>query len=295
MDFAKNNADIVAGVVFQPVALVGRINYEELMDLRYTTSDLKRDINKHTNNAITKFYPIATTAKLTKLLAWFDDQPAFAMLSHKDCGFATILIVNSKNEWEPLENFFDGVGLVKWANKVYDMVSNKEVPKPTGLLGSINLKDYGVIAETVGKFIDDITNLGYRQMMKAYFFAGMLKYIKNPQKIFTSKTYQSFVKLVFRPNFASAEGFLQTKNLLISAMHFQDAYNFDLERVCQCLVHYGVIDPDDPSKVREIPFCSYNTIHRPIIEKALALQDAKAEKPEVIQGKIESYLESIKE
>ena len=42
------------------------------MDLRYTTSDLKVDINKATNNSITQFYPLATTAKFTKLLAWFD-------------------------------------------------------------------------------------------------------------------------------------------------------------------------------------------------------------------------------
>jgi hypothetical protein len=53
-------------------------------------------------------------------------------------------------------------------------------------------------------------------------------------------------------------------------MHFQDSYNFDLDRVKRCLVHYGVIDPDDPTRVLEIPFCSYNTLHRENIEKRLA-------------------------
>jgi uncharacterized radical SAM superfamily Fe-S cluster-containing enzyme len=295
LDYAKENADVVSGVVFQPVSLCGRISFEELMDLRYTTSDLKKAINEHTNGGIKRFYPIATTAKFTKLLAWFDDMPEFGMTSHSDCGFATIIVVNDKGEWEPIENFFDAEGLIKWANNVYDMVHDKKVPKPTGLLGSINLEDYGGLASTIGKFIDDITNLGYKQMMKAYFFAGLLKYVKNPSKILSSKTYQSFAKLVFAPNLASAAQFLHSKNLMISAMHFQDAYNFDLNRVKSCLVHYGVIDPDDSTKVREIPFCAMNTVHRENIEKALALEDQQAEKPEVITQRISSYIDSIEE
>jgi uncharacterized radical SAM superfamily Fe-S cluster-containing enzyme len=44
--------------------------------------------------------------------------------------------------------------------------------------------------------------------------------------------------------------------LFIGAMHFMDAYNFDLERVRRCVIHYGL--PDG----RIVPFCAYNTIHR---------------------------------
>jgi len=294
MDYAKENNDVVAGIVFQPVSLCGRINYEELMELRYTTSDLKVDINKATNNAVTKFYPIATTSKLTKLLGWLDDVQAFGMTSHADCGFATICVINDKNEWEPIENFFDVEGLISWSNKVYDMVVEKEVPKPTGLLPKgFNLEDYGAIASTIGKFIDDMTTLGYRQMMKAYFFAGVLRYIKDPAKVLTSKTYQSFAKLVMAPNLASAGNFLLSRNTLISCMHFQDAYNFDLDRVSKCLVHYGVIDPNDSSKVLEVPFCAHNTIHRERLEEANVISDMEARKPEEIQKEIETYLETM--
>ncbi len=293
LEFAKHNSDVVAGVVFQPVSLCGRINYEELMDLRYTTSDLKVDINKATNNAITKFYPIATTAKFTKLLSWFDDVPAFAMVSHQDCGFATICVINDKDEWEPLENFFDVEGLVRWANKTWDMVSKKETPKPTSLLKGVKIADFGVVANTIAKFVDDMTSLGYRQMMKAYFLAGALRYVKNPQKVLFSKTMKSFTKLIFSPNLTTAGDFLQTKNLMISAMHFQDAYNFDLERVQSCLVHYGVINPEDRSKVLEVPFCAMNTLHRERLERANALPNEKAEKAEVIQQRIEFDLKAL--
>jgi hypothetical protein len=60
-------------------------------------------------------------------------------------------------------------------------------------------------------------------------------------------------------------GKLHRKMLLISSMHFMDPYNFDLERVQQCCIHYGV--PDG----RIIPFCTMNSIHRSTIEKRLGV------------------------
>ena len=130
-------------------------------------------------------------------------------------------------------------------------------------------------------------------MMKAYYFAGVLRYIKDPAKILTSKTYQSFAKIVMSPNLASAGNFLLSRNLMISAMHFQDAYNFDLDRVKSCLVHYGVIDPDDPSKTLEVPFCAMNTLHRERLEEANVKSELEAKKPEIIQKEIETYLENM--
>jgi hypothetical protein len=53
--------------------------------------------------------------------------------------------------------------------------------------------------------------------------------------------------------------------ILISSMHFMDPYNFDLERVQRCVIHYAV--PDG----RIIPFCTYNSIHRPQVEKKLGV------------------------
>ncbi|MCL2134966.1 MAG: radical SAM protein [Candidatus Bathyarchaeota archaeon] len=60
-------------------------------------------------------------------------------------------------------------------------------------------------------------------------------------------------------------GDLQRKSILLASMHFMDPYNFDLERVEQCLIHYAV--PDG----RIIPFCTMNSIHRQEIEKKLGV------------------------
>jgi hypothetical protein len=62
-----------------------------------------------------------------------------------------------------------------------------------------------------------------------------------------------------------ALGDLQRKAILLSAMHFMDPYNFDLERVQHCVIHYAV--PDG----RIIPFCTMNSIHRPDIERKLGM------------------------
>jgi len=60
-------------------------------------------------------------------------------------------------------------------------------------------------------------------------------------------------------------GKLHRKMMLISSMHFMDPYNFDLERVQRCCIHYAV--PDG----RIIPFCTMNSIHRPKIEEQLGI------------------------
>jgi len=62
-----------------------------------------------------------------------------------------------------------------------------------------------------------------------------------------------------------ALGDLHRKMLMISAMHFMDPYNFDLERVQRCCIHYAV----PGGKI--IPFCTMNSIHRTKIEKQLGV------------------------
>ncbi|MBT8171623.1 radical SAM protein [Candidatus Bathyarchaeota archaeon] len=60
-------------------------------------------------------------------------------------------------------------------------------------------------------------------------------------------------------------GDLHRKMLLISAMHFMDPYNFDLDRIQSCCIHYAV--PDG----RIIPFCTMNSIHRQNVEKEMGI------------------------
>ena len=291
LDFAKNNKDVVSGVVFQPVALCGRISYEDLMEMRYTTSDLTDAIKKHTNGAIGTLYPLASTAKFTRLVAWFDDEPFFSMLAHEDCGFATFTPIEN-GEYTPIENYFDIVGILKWVNQVYDMVQRREIPKISSVIPVQIMQYTGKIGKVIAEFTDRMTELAYRQAMKAYFLAGATRFIKNPLNfIKPGTTVNAFLKVVGRAGLKTAAEFMQSSNLFVACMHFQDAFNFNLDRVSHCLVHYGVMDPDDPMRKRvlEIPFCAMNTIHREGIEKKLAHKPLD-KTPDEVQKEIEEYV-----
>ena len=59
------------------------------------------------------------------------------------------------------------------------------------------------------------------------------------------------------------------KTLLVAGMHFMDSYNYDIERVKRCVIHYAAPD----GKI--YPFCVYNSgpTVRNRIEKEFALSD----------------------
>ena len=78
------------------------------------------------------------------------------------------------------------------------------------------------------------------------------------------KVVRPLVSGVIREGTYDALGQLMRKVIMIGAMHFMDPYNFDLERVQRCGIHYGL--PDG----RIIPFCTMNSIHREEIERKLA-------------------------
>ena len=80
---------------------------------------------------------------------------------------------------------------------------------------------------------------------------------------------EMFTRLLMRGDWESVSSFSYGA-LLLSSMHFQDAYNMDLERAKRCIVHFGIAMPD--GSVKEVSFCTMNTIHRPIIEKQVAKQ-----------------------
>lgn len=83
-----------------------------------------------------------------------------------------------------------------------------------------------------------------------YVKGGLLRKLLWP--ILKTGTYESLRSLHF-------------KMVMLGMMHFMDLYNFDLERVQRCVIHYGI--PDG----RIIPFCSMNSIHRENVEKQFAM------------------------
>ena len=82
---------------------------------------------------------------------------------------------------------------------------------------------------------------------------------------------RKYLRPLFRTGSFEALDEIHYQMILLSAMHFMDAHNFDVERVRRCLIHYAV--PDG----RLIPFCAYNNLgYREKIEKTFSRRPADA-------------------
>ncbi|MEM2341296.1 MAG: radical SAM protein [Candidatus Bathyarchaeia archaeon] len=115
----------------------------------------------------------------------------------------------------------------------------------------------------VDKFIESMRRVyeeaekGHSTRAKMY-LVGALRHVK-------FSMLRKYIWPVLKTGSYKALGDLHRKMLMISAMHFMDPYNFDLERVQRCVIHYATLDG------RIIPFCTMNSIHRPLIEKTLGI------------------------
>jgi uncharacterized radical SAM superfamily Fe-S cluster-containing enzyme len=76
---------------------------------------------------------------------------------------------------------------------------------------------------------------------------------------------RGLIKNVVTKGSYEALGELMRRMVMIGIMHFQDVWNFDLDRVQKCAIHY--VTPDN--KIR--CFCTYNAIHRSNVERQFAV------------------------
>jgi uncharacterized radical SAM superfamily Fe-S cluster-containing enzyme len=79
----------------------------------------------------------------------------------------------------------------------------------------------------------------------------------------------SIMRMHLSPSYQSL-GKIRRRIFLLGCMAFMDSYNFDVNRVRRCVIHY--ITPDK----KIIPFCAYNNIHRVAIEKEYAARLKRA-------------------
>ncbi|MHA1342524.1 MAG: tetraether lipid synthase Tes [Promethearchaeota archaeon] len=257
IQFAIDNIDVVRGITFQPVSLCGRITAEEMESLRITNADVIKEIDKQTGGKISienAWYPLSTIVEMGRLIAWLADVEPVEFTCHPDCGFATYLVIDpDTNEMTPIMEYFDPLKIVDFSNRMWQKVKNKE-KNP--------IKFFENFLGDFGKTLDKGLNWLDKQQIKARFLLGMLQYTKKPGKLM-----EMFSRVLINGNWESISAFTHG-TLLISSMHFQDAYNMDIERTRRCIVHFGVAMPD--GTIFEAPFCTMNTLHRPHIEKIIA-------------------------
>ncbi|HDD60257.1 MAG TPA: radical SAM protein [Euryarchaeota archaeon] len=221
VDFALENMEVIRSVNFQPVSFSGRINQEQRLKGRYTIGDLINDLADQTDyiEGPEDFFPIPAAAVLSELISQIANEPKVAFTTHPHCGSAAYLFREDGGRVISLTRFIDADGLLDEAQT---------------LIESGEFENYGKL----------------RGALKAY---QLVKRHIDTSKAPKGLNVLSMLKSVFLTQNKKALGEFHWRTLFIGAMHFQDLYNYDLERVRRCVIHYTT--PDG----RIIPFCAYNT------------------------------------
>lgn len=237
VNFALKNIDVIHAVNFQPVAFTGRIDKSELEQKRFTLADLVDRLAKQTDFlAKDDFFPVPSVAVFSELATLLKGDPKVAFTSHAHCGIATFIFVEDDGTPIPVTRFIDVPRLLEDVEKVADDIERSR------LKGAAKVR---LLKLLVGKYIDKSKSPGG---------IGMSDLIKS---IYTEGDKKALSHFTWR-------------SLMIGGMHFQDRYNYDIERVKRCVIHYAV--PDG----RIIPFCAYNSgpVFRDQVEKSMAMSNA---------------------
>jgi uncharacterized radical SAM superfamily Fe-S cluster-containing enzyme len=229
--FASKNLDVVKGINFQPVSFSGRIDPRERAEKRITIPDFLSLLEEQTNNDITRddFYPVPFVVPISQLIAAESGQPQPAFTVHPCCGAATY-IYRFNGHMIPINRFIDVEGLME---RISLEVEGFNGSRSSSSLSKLKMN--GKILREIPKFVDESR------------VPGDLNVTRMLLKVFTSGTRESVREF-------------HNKTLFVGTMHFQDAYNMDLEKLQRCGVHYAT--PDG----RLIPFCAYNVLHRKTVE-----------------------------
>ncbi|OUJ19506.1 7,8-dihydro-6-hydroxymethylpterin dimethyltransferase [Methanonatronarchaeum thermophilum] len=271
IEFAAKNVDIIRGVNFQPIAFTGAASDEkERKNKRFTIPDLTKKLEQQSNQEIKQndFYPVPSVIPISKVVEAFTEKPQVEFSSHPHCGAATYLFIHN-NKITPINRFVD-------VKKFFQTLNNLANEIETGIL--FRMSDHlgngraSKMSENIGK--TKAVTKALRRINKT------IDKQKQPEGL----NFGQKIKRIFKEQNYDAVGDFHWDTLFIGTMHFQDNYNYDLQRTKRCVIHYAT--PDG----QIIPFCAYNSgpTYRQKIEQkhSTPLKKWKEQK-----GEIEKYQE----
>ncbi|MFQ5736310.1 MAG: tetraether lipid synthase Tes [Thermodesulfobacteriota bacterium] len=228
--FAIKNNDVISGIAFQPVSFVGRFSQSHRLERRYTLGDLALDIEKQTGfiDARRDWFPIGVTSAISKLATALSGEQKYTLSLHPHCSQGTYFFIGDDGSVKPVSEFIDMEGFLR------DLItfSRKVKPSKFGLLSKVQImyklkkhfiKEKAPKGLTFEKFLQSLEGYQDRSLRRIYIDEEKGK----------QRHYNHF---------------------FIAGMHFMDAYNFSVERVKRCVIHY----PDPKGHL--YPFCAYNAL-----------------------------------
>jgi uncharacterized radical SAM superfamily Fe-S cluster-containing enzyme len=222
---AIDNIDVLSAISFQPVSFTGRIARHELMAKRFTQSDFAHAVHQQTGicDPYTDWFPLSCVTPFSKLASALRGELTTHLSCLPHCSLGTYLFVSPKKEAVPVTRFIDVGAMLQ----DMDMLSRKA--------GAARIKLF--------------SKIGAWNSLRKHFHED-----RAPEGLTFTKfleTLQGLMDKRYGRGDSEKQGFTY-KTLMVAGMHFMDHYNYDVERVKRCVIHYAA--PDG----RIYPFCAYN-------------------------------------
>lgn len=228
--FASQNLDLVSSVNFQPVSLVGSMPKEKRMESRITIPSVIKKIQEQTDGEIPQesWFPVTWPYEFSDFIEQITGEPVIKFANHPVCGMGTYVFPEVQEEggrrkvegYTTIADFLDVKGFWKYLQR-----------KNEGLKRGKNkwIATAEMTTRLISRYIDSS---------------------KSPENV---NMKYLLINLLVKRNY-EALGELHHKSIFLGMMHFQDLYNYDIERVERCDISY--LSPDG----RIIPFCAYNVL-----------------------------------
>ncbi len=261
--YAAAKVDIVRGVNFQPVSLVGMMPHNERKKQRITIPKTIKLIEEQTSGQITldDFYTVPCVTAITNFVESITQKPEYRFSTHFVCGAATYAFIDEKNDFVPITRFVDVEGLFDYLNGLSRQIKKMPI-KSVGKVISASRLLYNL-----NSFIDrgkQPKNLELGKLLTRALISG---------------TYDGLKEFHY-------------KSLFLGMMHFQDLYNFDVDRVERCCIHYAL--PDG----RIVPFCAHNVVpelYRDKVQREYSISPKEWEKRNHAKLKDDRYVRKVTE
>lgn len=236
--FAAENSHIIRGVIFQPIACTGRAtdhpSREEWREWHFA-----EEVENQSNGEIeTKdLFPLSVMTSPIMVMSKFMKKPWPLFSCSPQCGLVNWMYVSKSGKIIPINHF---VNFERFFHILQKTAKSVESKGRFSLLSSL--------------FLASLQSLNWLLVTKEI---GIFTLMKTILKMHISPSYQSLANL-------------RRRIFLLGCMAFMDTYNFDVNRVRRCVVHY--VTPD----LKIIPFCAYNNVHRIETEEEYVSRQAKA-------------------
>jgi 7,8-dihydro-6-hydroxymethylpterin dimethyltransferase len=257
VQFALDTIDVCSGISFQPVSITGRIDEAEREKLRFTLSDLANRVNELGYTSKEDWFPLSCTTPITELIQAMRNEPNVMVSCHPLCGLGTYFFVDKNRKPTPVTRFLNIKGLFDDIQREADKLKNKTTFKTL-----------------------------FNNLSKVNLFSSASKHFdpsKAPEGLTMTKLGQTIEGLLDKKAGRGAnDGTYTYKTLMVAGMHFMDSYNYDVERVKRCVIHYSA-----PNGFL-YPFCTYNSglVFRGQIEKQFSVskEEYRRKAPERVGG-----------